>query len=65
MDAGVAALVGAFGGAGTDVVKAVEAANDYAVELGKERSEDLVARWPSIHADLLDASNLLDLERPK
>lgn len=45
------------------VMKAVEAANDYAVELGEERSEDLVARWPSIHAELLATSKLLDPDR--
>jgi hypothetical protein len=49
----------------TDVMKAVEAANDYAAELGEERSEDLVTRWPSIHADLLEASKSLDLESSK
>lgn len=48
-----------------EVMEAVEAANDYAIELGEERSEDLVARWPPIHANLLDASKLLDPERPK
>jgi hypothetical protein len=49
----------------TEVMEAVDAANDYAVELGEERSEDLIARWPPIHADLLAASKLLDPERPK
>jgi hypothetical protein len=48
-----------------EVMTAVEAANDYVVELGEERTEDLIARWPSIHADLLDASRLLDANRPR
>lgn len=44
------------------VVDAVEAANDYAAELGDERSDELIARWPLIHADLLSASQLLNSE---
>lgn len=44
------------------IMDAVEAANDYVVELGDERSEEVIARWPSIHAKLLEASKLLDLE---
>ncbi|HKZ15050.1 MAG TPA: hypothetical protein VJL81_14520 [Solirubrobacterales bacterium] len=36
------------------VMDAVEAANDYAAKLGEERSEELIQRWPSIHAELLE-----------
>lgn len=42
------------------VMKAVEAANDYAAELGEERSKGLIERWPSIHADLIAAFKLID-----
>jgi hypothetical protein len=47
------------------VMDAVEAANDYAIELGEERSEAILGRWPTVHKDLLDASRLLDAQDPK
>jgi hypothetical protein len=42
------------------VMEAVEAANDYVAELGEERSAELLARWPTIRAELLSAAELLD-----
>jgi hypothetical protein len=44
----------------TEVMEVVETANDYAVELGEERSTELIARWPMIHKDLLDAGAQLN-----
>ena len=44
------------------VMAVVEAANDYVVELGDERTDELVARWPSIREELLDVVRLLDPE---
>jgi hypothetical protein len=41
------------------LLEAVEAANDYVAELGEERSEELVARWPAVRARLLEAARLL------
>jgi hypothetical protein len=41
------------------VVDAVEKANDYAAELGDERSEELVAKWPAVREELLDKAKLL------
>ena len=42
------------------VMEVVEAANDYAAELGEERTKELVAAWPEIREDLLEAARLLD-----
>lgn len=43
------------------VTQAVEGANDYVVELGRERSEELVAAWPEIRAELLAAVSSMEI----
>lgn len=47
------------------VLSAVEAANDYMIELGEERSETILGRWPAVRKDLLDASSHLESKEPK
>lgn len=42
------------------VSEAIEKSNDYAAELGEERTEELVAAWPEVREDLLEAARLLD-----
>jgi hypothetical protein len=44
----------------SEVMEAVESASDYVRELGEERSEELVGRWPSIREALLSASRRLE-----
>ena len=41
------------------VLEIVEKANDYAAELGEERTEELVEKWPEIQKKLLAAAKLL------
>lgn len=41
------------------VLEIVEKANDYAAELGEERTEELVEKWPEIQKQLLAAAKLL------
>jgi hypothetical protein len=45
------------------ITDAVEAANDYVIELGDERSRDLIERWPSVHDALLSASRRLEAQK--
>jgi hypothetical protein len=42
------------------VMEAVEAANDYVAELGRQRNPELIGRWPSIRQNLIDVSGLVD-----
>lgn len=41
------------------VLEIVETANDYAAELGEERTEELVEKWPEIQKQLVAAAKLL------
>jgi hypothetical protein len=47
------------------VMDVVEEANDYVSDLGEERDEELLARWPAIREGLLDAVELLDERSPR
>lgn len=41
------------------VLEVVEKANDYAAELGEQRTDELVEKWPEIQKELLYAAKLL------
>jgi hypothetical protein len=45
-----------------DVMATVEAAMKYVNELSEDRSTELIDRWPSLHAELLEAARALDTQ---
>jgi hypothetical protein len=46
------------------VMEAVENANEYAIEVGEERTPALIERWPAVHRELVAAGAYLE-SRPR